>query len=165
MDGLLFDVDLENVVTEKASLFCYIHNLSKEERQIVFRVHSPDFRPHDLALKYNLKPGEKSWWSNEVVPLSTEGDEDRIGRMSGLLRDGTIAWQTLLPEKTGDASVSVRLENTNGDLLVGRQINVSVRPEFFNWLRNTSSLTSYLVGGIGLAGSIIFQLMAILSAA
>lgn len=165
MDGLLFDVDLENVVSEKASLFCYIHNLSKEERQVVLRVHSPDFRPHDLALRYNLKPGEKSWWTDEEVPVSSEGDEDLIGRMSGLLRDGTIAWQTLLPERTGEASVSVRLENTNGDLLVGRQINVSVRPEFFNWLRNTSSLTSYLVGGIGLAGSIVFQLMAVLAAA
>ena len=165
MDGLLFDVDLENVVTEKASLFCYIHNLSKTERQVVLRVHSPDFRPHDLALRYNLQPGQKSWWSEEAVPVSSEGDDDLIGKMSGLLRDGTIAWQTLLPEKTGDASVSVRLENTNGDLLVGRQINVSVRPEFFTWLRNTSSLTSYLVGTIGLAGSIIFQLMAVLAGA
>ena len=165
MDGLLFDVDLENIVTEKANLFCYFHNLSDKERQVVLRVHSPDFRPHDLALRYNLKPGEQSWWPDEAVPVSSEGDDDIIGRMSGLLRDGTISWQTLLPEGTGEASVSIRLENTNGDLLVGRQINVRVRPEFVNWLRNTSSLTSYLVGGIGLAGSILFQLMAVLSSA
>ena len=163
MDGLLFDVDLENVVTEKANLFCYMHNLKDESRQVVLRVHSPDFRPHDLALRYNLEPGEKSWWSDELVPVSSEGDEDIIGRMSGLLRDGTITWQTLLPERTGEASVSIRLENTNGDLLVGRQINVRVQPEFFTWLRNTSSITSYLVGGIGLVGSIIFQLMAVLA--
>ena len=165
MDGLLFDVDLENIVTEKANLFCYIHNLSDEERAVVLRVHSPDFRPHDLALRYNLQPGEQSWWPNEAVPVSSEGDDDIIGRMSGLLRDGTIAWQTLLPERTGEASVSIRLENTSGDLLVGRQINVRVRPEFVNWLRNTSSLTSYLIGSIGLAGSIIFQLMAVLATA
>ena len=165
MDGLLFDVDLENIVTDKASLFCYIHNLSDKERQVVLRVHSPDFRPHDLALRYNLEPGEKSWWPDEAVPISSDGDDDIIGRMSGLLRDGIIAWQTLLPERTGEASVSVRLENTSGDLLVGRQINVRVRPEFVNWLRNTSSLTSYLVGSIGLAGSIIFQLMAVLAVA
>ena len=165
LDGLLFDVDLENVVTEKANLFCYIHNLSDEERQVVLRVHSPDFRPNDLALRYNLEPGEKSWWADEAVPLSSEGDDDVIGRMSGLLRDGTITWQTLLPERTGEASVSVRLENTNGDLLVGRQINVRVQPEFVTWLRNTSSITSYLLGGIGLFGAIIFQLMALLASA
>ena len=165
MDGLLFDVDLENIVTEKANLFCYIHNLSDEERAVVLRVHSPDFRPHDLALRYNLQPGEQSWWPNEAVAVSCVGDDDIIGRMSGLLRDGTIAWQTLLPERTGEASVSIRLENTSGDLLVGRQINVRVRPEFVYWLRNTSSLTSYLIGSIGLAGSIIFQLMAVLATA
>ena len=98
------------------------------------------------------------------VPLSSEGDEDIIGRMSGLLRDGTITWQTLLPERTGEASVSIRLENTNGDLF-GRQINVRVQPEFVIWLRNTSSLTSYLLGGFGLFASIIFQLMAVLATA
>ena len=165
MDGLLFDVDLENIVTDKANLFCYFHNLSNDERQVVLRVHSPDFRPHDLSLRYDLHPGEELLWSEETVPMSSEGDDDVIGRMSGLLRDGTIAWQTLLPEGTGEASVSIRLENTSGDLLVGRQINVRVRPEFVNWLRNTSSLTSYLIGGIGLASSILFQLMSVLASA
>lgn len=165
IDGLLFDVDLENVVTEKANLFCYFHNLSNKERQVVLRVHSPDFRPHDLSLRYNLPPGQKEWWSDEKVPISSDGDDDIIGRMSGLLQDGTLAWQTLLPEKTGEASVSIRLENTDGDLLVGRQINVRVRPEFVNWLRNTSSLTAYLIGGIGLAGAILLQILAVLSSA
>jgi hypothetical protein len=165
MDGLLFDVDLENIVTERANLFCYFHNLSKEERQVVLRVHSPDFRPHDLSLRYNLLPGEEVWWPEDKVPISSEGDDDIIGRMSGLLQDGTIAWQTLLPEATGEASVAIRLENTNGDLLVGKQINVRVRPEFVNWLRNTSSLTAYLIGGIGLFSSILFQLLSVLSSA
>ena len=94
-----------------------------------------------------------------------DGDDDVIGRMSGLLRDGTVTWQTLLPERTGEASVSVRLENTNGDLLVGRQINVRVQPEFVTWLRNTSSIISYMLGGIGLSGAIVFQLMAVLATA
>jgi|TARA_B110000495_G_scaffold199699_1_gene213600 hypothetical protein len=165
MDELLFDVDLENVVSERANLFCYFHNLSDKERQVVLRVNSPDFRPYDLSLRYNLKPGQKSWWPEEAVPISSDGDDDQLGRMSGLLQDGTLAWQTLLPEKTGEASVSIRLENIEGDLLVGRQINVRVRPEFVNWFRNTSSLTSYFIGGIGLAGAIVFQLMAVLAAA
>jgi hypothetical protein len=165
MDDLLFDVDLENIVTERANLFCYFHNLSDKERQVVLRVNSPDFRPHDLSLRYNLKPGQKSWWPDEVVPLSSDGDDDQLGRMAGLLQDGTLAWQNLLPERTGEATVGIRLENVSGDLLVGRQINVRVRPEFVNWLRNTSSLTAYLVGGIGLAGAIIFQLIAVLASA
>ena len=165
MSDLLFDVDLENVVSERASLFCYLHNLSDEERQVVLRVHSPDFRPHDLSLRYNLKPGQKSWWPEESVPLSEDGDDDQLGRMTGLMQDGTLAWQTLLPDKTGEASVSIRLENVDGDLLVGRQINVRVRPEFVNWFRNTSSLTSYLIGGLGLATSILFQILAVLATA
>ena len=97
--------------------------------------------------------------------MSAKGDEDLIGRMTGLLRDGTISWQTLLPERTGEASVSIRLEDTNGDLLVGRQINVRVTSEFVNWLRHTSFLTSYIIGGIGLTSSIFLQLMAVLSTA
>ena len=74
MDGLLFDVDLENIVTEKANLFCYIHNLSDEERQVVLRVHSPDFRPHDLALRYNLNLVKNHCGQTKWFP-SHEGDE------------------------------------------------------------------------------------------
>ena len=118
-----------------------------------------------ISLRYSLKSGQKAWWPKESVPTSEDGDDDQLGRMTGLLQDGTLAWQTLLPEKTGEASVSIRLENIDGDLLVGRQINVRVRPEFVNWFRNTSSLTSYLIGGLGLASSIIFQLLAVLASA
>ena len=97
------------------------------------------------------------------VPVSAQGDDDLIGKMSGLLRDGTIAWQTILPEKRGEATVSVRLENTSGDLLVGRQINVMIRPDFSNWFTRTSSLTSYFIGGVGLVTSILLQVMTVLS--
>jgi len=96
------------------------------------------------------------------VPDFEKGDDDRLGRMSGLLQEGTLAWQTLLPEASGDASVAVRLENTDGDLLVGRQINVNVRPEFVKWFRNASSITSYIAGALGLSAALIFQLMSLI---
>jgi hypothetical protein len=141
----------------------YIHNLSTSDRQVVLRLNSPDFRPQELLLRYNLKAGEKGYWPTEAVPDFEKGDEDRLGRMSNLLREGTVAWQTLLPEHTGDASVAIRLENTEGDLLVGRQINVNIRPEFVKWFRNVSSLTSYISGAIGLTVAIVFQLMSLIS--
>ena len=140
-----------------------MHNLSDKDRQIVLRVNSPDFRPQELLLRYNLKAGQKSYWPKEAIPDFDKGDEDRLGRMSTLLQEGTLSWQTLLPEGSGDASVAIRLENIEGDLLVGRQINVNVRPEFVKWFRNTSSITSYVSGAIGLTVAVIFQLLSIIN--
>jgi hypothetical protein len=165
MDDLLFDVDLENVVTDRANLFCYFHNRSDKPKQVTLRVQSPDFRPHEISLSYNLLPGEKNWWPTSAVPISSEGDDDQIGRMAGLLRDGTVSWQTLLPENTGEASVTIRLEETSGDLLVGRQINVRVRSEFRSWLRNTGAVSCLFLGGIGLATAIVLQVLSVLAAA
>jgi len=129
----------------------------------VLRVNSPDFRPQELLLRYNLKAGENSYWPEEATPDFDKGDDDRLGRMSTLLQEGTLSWQTLLPEGSGDASVAIRLENIEGDLLVGRQINVNVRPEFVKWFRNTSSITSYVSGAIGLTAAVIFQLLSIIN--
>ena len=70
--------------------------------------------------------------------------------MSGLLRDGTMAWQSLLPERFGEAAVSVRLEEQSGDLLIGRQINVRVRSKYRERVRASRSLTANLLGGLGL---------------
>ena len=71
-------------------------------------MQSPDFRPHDLAMTYRLEPGEEKWWPDEAIPISEKGNEDILAIMSGLLRDGTVAWQTMLPERFGEATVSVR---------------------------------------------------------
>ena len=143
-------------------MFCFLYNLTDKPRQVVLRVQSPDFRPHDLSLKYSLAPGEKMWWSDSAIPVASKGDDDQLGRMSGLLQDGTVAWQTLLPVRTGEASVAIRLEEPSGDLLVGRQINIQVRSEFRSWLRNTGSVACYFIGGCGLIAATIFQAMALI---
>lgn len=158
MDDLIFEVDMENVVTDKANLFTLFHNLSKQTRTVVFRIQTPNFQPKDLALTYRLEPGQKYWWSNEALPLAAKGNEDVLGKMSGLLKDSTVSWQTLIPITHGDATVSVRLEETNGELLLGRQINVRVRSEFRQWLRTTGSFVAYIFGGIGLSASFLLMI-------
>ena len=71
--------------------------------------------------------------------------------MSGLLRDGTVAWQSLLPERFGEATVSVRLEEQSGDLILGRQINVRVRTKYLERIRNFTSVTTNLIGILGIS--------------
>ena len=149
--GIVFEVDMENVVHGRANLFTLIHNLSDTPRNIVLRVQSPDFRPHDLAMTYRLNPGERHWWSTKALPLAAEGDDDILGLMSGLLRDGTVAWQSLLPERFGEATVSVRLEEQSGDLILGRQINVRVRTKYLERIRNFTSVTTNLIGILGIS--------------
>ena len=82
--------------------------------------------------------------------LLKRGNDDILAVMSGLLRDGTVAWQTMLPERYGEATVSVRLEEVSGELLIGSQMNVRIRSEFKERIRSSSSLILSLVGGIGI---------------
>lgn len=159
---IVFEVDMENVVHERANLFTLIHNLSDSPRTIVLRVQSPDFRPHDLAMTYRLNPGEKRWWSDKALPLASEGDDDVLGLMSGLLRDGTVAWQSLLPERFGEATVSVRLEEQSGDLIIGRQINVRVRSKYMDRIRSSAGLSSTLFGILGISLGIFIKISDIL---
>ena len=140
---------MENVVHGKANLFTYMHNLSNESRTVVLRVQSPDFRPHDLALTYLLEPGEEKIWPDSGVPLSQSGNQDILAIMSALLRDGTVAWQTLLPERFGEATVSVRLEEVSGELLTGSQMNVRIRSVFKEKIRSASSTVFNVIGFFG----------------
>jgi len=155
-DELVFDVDLENIVFEEASLFCFMHNLSDKERIVSLRVQSPDLRPKDLVMTYRLRPGGHNWWPNQELPLSVEGDDDVVGRMAGLLKDGTLAWQTLLPESSGDATISVRLENPDGDLIIGRQINVRVKSEFRKLMLSVASRMTLGFGAISVISGLLF---------
>ena len=51
---LIFEVDMENVVSGSSSLFSIMYNLTNEEKVVILRIQSPDFRPQDLSLKYRL---------------------------------------------------------------------------------------------------------------
>lgn len=148
-DEIIFEVDMENVVHGKANLFTYMHNLSNKPKTVVLRVQSPDFRPHDLAMTYLLQPGESKSLPDSGVPLAQSGNEDLLAIMSALLRDGTVAWQTLLPERFGEATVSVRLEEVSGELLVGSQMNVRIRSVFKEKIRSASSVVFNMIGIIG----------------
>ena len=112
-------------------------------------------------MRYQLAPGKEAWWSNETLPIAIEGNEDVLGKMTGLLRDGTMAWQTLLPERFGEATVSVRLEEVSGDLLIGRQINVNVRNEFRRILRRTVTLSTQVVGTLVIGLASVLELLEI----
>ena len=161
LKDLVFEVDLENVVTKRANLFVFMHNLSKKSRTVVFRVQSPDFRPNQIAMRYQLAPGKEVWWSSDALPVAVEGNEDVLGQMTGLLRDGTMAWQTLLPERFGEATVSVRLEEVSGDLLIGRQINVNVRNEFRSRLRRIVTWSTQVLGTLVIALASVLELLEI----
>ena len=156
-DDIIFEVDMENVVHGKANLFTYMHNLSDQSKAVVLRVQSPDFRPHDIAMTYLLEPGEEKIWPDIGVPLAQSGNQDILAIMSALLRDGTVAWQTLIPERFGEATVSVRLEEVSGELLVGSQMNVRIRSVFKERIRSASSVVFNMIGIIGtvLASSLL----------
>ena len=127
----------------------------------MFRVQSPDFRPNQIAMRYQLAPGKEVWWSSDALPVAVEGNEDVLGQMTGLLRDGTMAWQTLLPERFGEATVSVRLEEVSGDLLIGRQINVNVRNEFRSRLRRIVTWSTQVLGTLVIALASVLELLEI----
>jgi hypothetical protein len=75
-----------------------------------------------------------------------------------------MAWQSLLPERFGEATVSVRLEEQSGDLLIGRQINVRVRSKYRERVRASSSITANLVGGLGLVLAVFIKIRDIFDA-
>ncbi|GIS27629.1 MAG: hypothetical protein CM15mP128_3880 [Methanobacteriota archaeon] len=77
-----------------------------------------------------------------------EGDEDVIGSLVRLLQLGTTSWQSLLPNRYGEATVTVRLENEDGDLLLGQQINTRVRSGTKKRLRRTGVVVSATLSSV-----------------
>lgn len=160
---LLVDVDMANIVDGSTGLFMYIRNLDTTPRTVVLRMQSPDFRPNDLALTFHLPAGEAESLLGSAVPVSGEGDQDVIGSLVRLLQLGTTSWQSLIPNRYGEATVTVRLENEDGDLLLGQQINTRVRSGTKKRLRRSGVVVSATLGVLGVVASVILQVNRLLS--
>jgi len=115
----------------------------------VLRMQSPDFRPQDLALTFHLPAGEQESVLGSALPVAGEGDEDVIGSLVRLLQKGTTSWQSLIPDRSGDSTITVRLENEAGDLLLGRQINTRVRADARTRIRRGTVVACATVGTLG----------------
>ncbi|MCS5536974.1 MAG: hypothetical protein NZ770_02615, partial [Candidatus Poseidoniaceae archaeon] len=161
---LIFDVDMENVVYEHASLFCLLINNSEQTRSVVLRIESPDFRPGAIHLNLSLPPAS-SMISNlpEQLALSSEGDDDVLAAIANLLNVGQLNWLTLLPERLGEATVSVSLEDEDGDLILGRVVNLRVKSEWNRRLTKLSGLISIAVGAVAMISAFALEIMDFLS--
>lgn len=161
---LLVDVDMANIVDGTSGLFMYIRNLDDTPRTVVLRMQSPDFRPQDLALTFHLASGEQEAVLGSSLPVSGEGDDDVIGSLVRLLQKGTTSWQSLIPDRVGEATITVRLENEAGDLLLGRQINTRVRANARTRLRRSTVVASATLGVLGVLAAAAMQVNGLLLA-
>lgn len=160
---LIFEVDMENVVSGSSSLFSIMYNLTNEEKVVILRIQSPDFRPQDLSLKYRLPPGDSAVWPEFISRGSEEEGSDSLNRLYSIIDGGVTTWNTLLANARGEGTLSIRLEDENGSLLVGKQINVRVRPNFSKRLKNVVAFSMNTIGGAGILLSVLMLISRLMS--
>jgi hypothetical protein len=154
--GIWFDVDMENLVSEEANLFIFVHNGTEEPRDLVVRILTPDFRPEEITYTLHLKPGERH------IISDSSSDAIDIGVVH-LYHEAGIIWQTLLPARTGEATVTARLEDPQGNLVTGRVITVQVRYDLAAKVRVWAALLLMVGGGVVVLSRLVAPILAFLT--
>nr|ANV80322.1 hypothetical protein [uncultured Candidatus Thalassoarchaea sp.] len=130
-DGeIWFDVDMENLTLGNANLFAYVLNQSTETQQLILRIQTPDFRPNECVYGLKIPPYEED---NSIKNINSIAKS-----LPRTLTSTKIVWQSLIPSSTGEATVTVRLEDKSGNLVSGRVLTVQVRSDIFTRLRLTT---------------------------
>ena len=127
---------------------------------MVLRIESPDFRPGAIHLNLSLPPAA-SMIANlpEQMALSSEGDDDVLAAIANLLNVGQLNWLTLLPERLGEATVSVSLEDEDGDLILGRVVNLRVKSEWNRRLTKLSGLITIAIGAVAMISALGIEIL------
>ena len=134
-DDLHFDVDMQNVVSGSGHLFAYLHNSGDESRKIVVKVQTPDFQPHESSFTLTLESSSALEGIDAHLPTRSNTTDDVHDVLARMMQHGEMIWQTLLPQHDGESTVTVRLEDTEGNLLGGKVLAVQVRPKLQERIR------------------------------
>ena len=126
--GVWFDVDMENLTLGQANLFAFVLNQSDERQDLILRVQTPDFKPNECVYRLRADPLE----------IASLGDVPEYEKLAKSMIGSRIVWQTLIPSSMGDATVTVRLEDSLGNLISGKVLTAQVRPDLFTRLRMTT---------------------------
>ncbi len=133
-----FDVDMENLVVGPANLFAFVLNQTEEPIDLILRIQTPDFRPNECEYRLKVNPHVPLTNESFLKPKLTES-------LPHILGSTRMIWQSLLPAANGEATVTIRLEDTEGNLVSGRVLTVQIRSDLLTRLRlSTSAL--FLVG-------------------
>ena len=135
-----FDVDMENLVVGPANLFAFILNQTDEIQDLILRVQTPDFRPNDCEYRLKVEPHKSISFDGILSPKITD-------TLPNLLNSTRIIWQSLLPSSTGESTVTIRLEDLDGNLISGRVLTVQIRNDLFTRLRMTTGAL-FILGAI-----------------
>jgi len=127
-EKIWFDVDMENLTLGQANLFAFVLNETGETQDLILRVHTPDFRPNECVYRLKAEPHRDDSLSGKTT----------YERVSSSLASSRIIWQTLIPSSMGDATVTVRLEDSSGNLISGKVLTSQVRSDLFTRLRMTT---------------------------
>ena len=147
-DTLHFDVDMQNVVSGAGHLFAYLHNSGEENQTIVIKVQTPDFQPHESSFTLTLESSTALTDIDTHLPTKSNTTDDVHDILARMMEHGEMIWQTLLPQHDGESTVTVRIEDTDGNLLGGKVLAVQVRPRLQDRIR--------LRGGMAAVGAGIF---------
>ena len=142
-----FDVDMQNVVSGAGHLFAYLHNSGEETRTIVVKIQTPDFQPHESIFTLSVESSKALSDVGANLPLRSNTTDDVHDVMAKMMDHGSMIWQTLLPQHDGESTVTVRLEDTDGNMLGGKVLAVQVRPKLQERIRRQAGLFA-IVGGI-----------------
>ncbi len=142
-----FDVDMENLVVGQANLFAYVLNKGSEPKNLILKIQTPDFRPSECVYKLKV---------NSCSELLDEFDNNSfVQKLPQIIKSTEIVWQSLLPEETGEATVTIRLEDEDGNLLSGRVLTVQNRADLFTRLRISIGAIFLVGAGIAIVSPIL----------
>ena len=127
--GVWFDVDMENLTLGHANLFAFVLNQTGESQDLILRVQTPDFRPNECVYRLRTKPQ-----NNE----SLQQGKPLFESLTDAMLSSRIVWQSLIPSSMGEATVTVRLEDSSGNLISGKVLTAQVRSDLFTRLRMTT---------------------------
>ena len=145
-EGIWLDVDMENLVVGQANLFAFVLNEGDGPRDVVLKIQTPDFRPHECVYRLKIDP-----FSVDSESISADISSSLLSTISAT----SIVWQSLLPSTMGESTVTVRLEDDAGNMISGRVLTVQVRSDLLTRIKMT-------LGGLFMAGAAIAILSPIL---
>ncbi len=144
-NAIWFDVDMENLTFGHANLFAYILNQTPDPQELILRVQTPDFRPNECVYRIRAEPLDSESFASYTV----------YDKVSNSMISSRIIWQSLIPSSMGEATVTVRLEDSSGNLISGKVLTAQIRSDLFTRLRMTTGAIFMLGAALALISPIL----------
>lgn len=147
-DPIYMDVCADEMCAKdgEMNILLFLYNNQPDPKKFKIKIFAPGFEPTELLVDILCEGRGSFEIPKQPIPLTHPEQQDVVGTISTMLKNGDAIWLTLEPRETGTQTIQVFLMESDETVIEGKTMTADIYTDFIYIIKKLTGSASVLGG-------------------